>query len=154
MMSETNPKEHNIDPKEYGVFIKQIEFRDIWIQSASIENLHGPIMPEPGRISIVESARWEPVEEGFHAFHKYDVTLRGSDDDIVATVSAAFGLLFSSTQEMTDSLFEVFSDVNLPINSWPFFREYFYASLARMGWAPLTLPALKVGVEKDSDESN
>lgn len=134
-----------VDPKTYSAFIRQIELRDLWLQSASIENMVGPMMPEPGEVTFEpRQARWASIPNGFHAFQTYSLKMTDSDEETAATMTVTFGVEFSSEQPMTDDLFAVFADVNLPINTWPFLREFFYTTTGRMGWVPLTLPAIKV----------
>jgi hypothetical protein len=45
---------------------------------------------------------------------------------------------------MVDSLFEIFRSYNLPVNVWPFFREFVHTVLARTNWPVFVLPALKI----------
>ncbi|WP_157205831.1 hypothetical protein [Calidithermus timidus] len=43
--------------------------------------------------------------------------------------------------------FEVFKEINLPINMWPFAREFIHNTMARMDWPPFTLPLRKLAPE-------
>ncbi|MBL0171693.1 MAG: hypothetical protein IPP90_13395 [Gemmatimonadaceae bacterium] len=45
---------------------------------------------------------------------------------------------------MTDAIFAEFERVNLPLNTWPYFREFLQSTLVRAGWPPFVLPAFKV----------
>ena len=143
--SEAEP----IDPAIYNAFIGQIELTSIWLSSSSIENSAGPGSLGEASIDIGASARWESAEVGFVAFQAYDVTFKESDSE-VAGISVTFGLEFKSEQAMTDELFTVFQDVNLPVNTWPYLRAFLADALGRMGWPPLTLPAFKTGTESPS----
>ena len=140
--SEAEP----IDPDIYNAFIGQIELTSIWLSSSSIENPGGPGSPGEVGIDIAGNARWESVEGGLVAFHAYDVTFKESDSK-VAGISVTFGLEFKSEQAMSEELFTVFQDVNLPVNTWPYLRAFLADALGRMGWPPLTLPAFKTGTE-------
>ena len=140
--SEAEP----IDPATYNAFIGQIELSSIWLSSSSIENPGGPGNPGEASIDIAASARWESVEDGFVAFHAYDVKMEVADSK-VANISVTFGLEFKTEQAMSDELFTVFQDVNLPVNTWPYLRAFLADGLGRMGWPPLTLPAFKTGTE-------
>ena len=140
--SEAEP----IDPVIYNAFVGQIELSSIWLSSSSIENPGGPSNPGEANIDIGVSARWESVEDGFVAFHAYDVKMEVADSR-VANISVTFGLEFKSEQAMSDELFIVFQDVNLPVNTWPYLRAFLADGLGRMGWPPLTLPAFKTGTE-------
>ena len=133
-----------IAPAIYNAFIGQIELSAIWLSSSSIENPGGSSSLGEVGIDIAGSARWESVEDGFFAFHAYDVAFKESDSK-VAGISITFGLKFKSEQAMTDEFFAVFQEVNLPVNTWPYLRAFLADALGRMGWPPLTLPAFKTG---------
>ena len=138
-----------IDPAIYNAFIGQIELTSIWLSSSSIENPSGPGSPGEVSIDIAGNARWESVEDGLVAFHAYDVTFKESDSK-VAGISVTFGLEFKSEQAMTEELFAVFQEVNLPVNTWPYLRAFLADALGRMGWPPPTLPAFKTGTQSPS----
>ena len=140
--SEAEP----IDPAIYNAFIGQIELSSIWLSSSAIENPGGPGNPGEASIDIAASARWESVEDGFVAFHAYGVRIEVTDSK-VANISVTFGLEFKSEQTMSEWLFAVFQEVNLPVNTWPYLRSFLADALGRMGWPPLTLPAFKTGTQ-------
>ena len=140
------PSEEPIDPAIYGAFIGQIELSSIWLVSSSVENSGAPDIPWEAGIDISVSAHWESAEDGFVAFHAYDVKIEVNDSK-AASISVTFGLEFKSEQTMSDELFTVFQDVNLPVNTWPYLRSFLADSLGRMGWPTLTLPAFKAGVQ-------
>ena len=142
--SLSRPTPEPIDPASYNAFIDQIELSSIWLSSSSIENSDGPGAPEEASIEIAASARWEFVEEGFLAFHAYNVKIEVTDSK-AASISVTFALKFKSEQAMSEKLFTVFQDVNLPVNTWPYLRSFLADGLGRMGWPPLTLPAFKAG---------
>jgi hypothetical protein len=136
-----------ISPTAYGTFIGQIELVAIWLQSARVVNHYGPSSPERAEVNLNSHARWEPaddVEPGFQVFHTYEATI-GPTEAPQAEIEVTFGLRFTSQQAMTEPIFRVFEAVNLPINTWPYLREYVATTIGRMNWLPLTLPALKRG---------
>ena len=135
-----------IAPAIYGAFIAQIELSSIWLVSSSVENSAGPGNPSEASIDIAASAHWESAEDGFVAFHAYDVKIEVSDSK-KADISVKFGLEFKSEQAMSEELFTIFQDVNLHVNTWPYLRSYLADALGRMGWPTLTLPAFKVGIQ-------
>ena len=51
---------------------------------------------------------------------------------------------------MSEELFTVFQEVNLPVNTWPYLRSFLADGLGRMGWPPMTLPAFKTGIQSPS----
>ena len=140
------PATEPIDPAIYNAFIGQIELSSIWLTSSSVENFGGPGNPGEASIEIAASARWESAEDGFVAFHAYEVAIKATDSK-VASISVTFGLEFKSEQSMSAELFTVFQDVNLQVNTWPYLRSFLADGLGRMGWPSLTLPAFKAGIQ-------
>ncbi len=130
-------------PDQYAEFIGQVDLEALWVKDARITNRHGSHTPTHATIHIDEGREWEPIESGFIATHRYDIRFDAPDDDVPAEVSVTFGVRFMSEQSMTDGIFEVFQDVNLPVNTWPYLREFVANALGRMGWESFTLPALK-----------
>lgn len=135
-----------IDPEAYAAFIQQIELRNLWLDRASITNGIGPILHDAMTVTIhTQSSYWEPTPVGFRAFRAYAVDIWTADNQRAGEISATFCVEFSSVQAMTDDLFAGFSEVNLYLNTWPYLREFVHSACGRMGWAPLTLPAVKGG---------
>jgi hypothetical protein len=60
-------------------------------------------------------------------------------------ITATFELTYEAESELTDEIFAVFRRFNLPVNVWPFFREFVHTVLARVNWPVFLLPALKIG---------
>ncbi len=136
-----------ISPQMYAAFIGQIELRAIWLASATVTNTSGPDTPEAGALNIEEITRWEAIATGFRAFHRYRVRL-SENDEAHAEIATEFGVEFLSPEPMTDALFAVFARANLPVNTWPYLREFVSATMGRFGWEPFTLPALKRGTPR------
>ena len=137
------------DPQEYATFIRQIELVHVWLDEANLANLRGPNAPEHAAVQIESSASYEPWEEGFQAIQSYEV-LVVEGGEVLADIEVRFGLRFTSKEKMTDDRFIVFREVNLPVNTWPYLREFVSTTLGRMGWQPITLPALKRGTDLPS----
>jgi len=139
-------REPTVSPTDYAAFIGQLQLTNIWLEGSRISNEHGPATPEQASLSITsDKASFESEPDGFTAHQGYQVTFT-LVDAVIAEIEVGFGLRFSSPQTMTDEIFQVFSEVNLPVNTWPYFREYVATAMGRMGWTPMTLPALKRGV--------
>jgi len=122
---------------------------------ASVTNSHGPRAPSRASVGITSpEASWSNASDGFDVELPYVVEF-ADGGTVHARLSATFGLHFTSGMPMTDSLFDVFTDINLPINTWPFLREFVSTTLGRMGWQSFTLPAFKHGMpdpgEDDAD---
>lgn len=146
-LEDTRSRSTRPSPKEYAEFIGQIELRNIWLVEATARNHFGPHTPSEAVFRFAEtSASWESESSGFRVRHCYELRIE-SEDETLAEIDVTFGLEFDSSQPMTDGIFEIFKDVNLPVNTWPYFREYIATTTGRMGWAPFTAPTFKSGVK-------
>jgi hypothetical protein len=141
-------KQTAISPGDYAAFIGGLQLEAIWLKAASVQNEYGPRAPADVDVAISDSAGWEGDEGGFAATQTYTARLE-SEGTRVATIEATFGLQYSTTQPMTAEIFALFRGANLPVNAWPYFREFVSSAIGRMGWEPLTLPAFKLGVASE-----
>jgi hypothetical protein len=138
-------------PEEYSEFVGQIDLANLWLAEARIINHHGPQTPHGAALAITAPApKWANVVDGFDVQFPYTVKFQ-EGTSVRAEMEVRFGLHFTSARPMTSAIFEVFKSVNLPVNTWPFLREFVSTALGRMGWQPFTLPALKVSVPDGED---
>lgn len=135
--------------QNYAKFIGQIELRNVWIREAEMENLLGSISPDQAAFSLKDEASYESTSVGFTAFHTYTM-IAEEGGDVACNLRVTFALDFSSSVPITDNYFDLFKRANLPVNTWPFLREFAFTTFGRFGWAPITLPTLKVGTENIS----
>lgn len=137
-----------ISRREYAAFIGQIELRAIWLDHTRVTNHFGPHTPKEARFRVGSMAVWDLAADGFTVLHTYDVGVESKDGTQLAEMDVAFGLHFESEQPVTDDLFDIFQDVNLPVNTWPYLREFVSTTMGRMGWTPFTLATFKKGVPR------
>lgn len=138
-----------ISPKAYAAFVGEIELEAIWLNDARVRNHQGPDAPERSNIRVDMDARWEDHQGGFRTYCQYKVRVKAGNTPSL-DVDVTFGLDFSSGQPMTEEIFAIFSDVNLPVNTWPYLREYVATTMGRMNWTAFTLPTFKRGTERTS----
>lgn len=141
---QTPQQEQPFNPEEYRQFITQLELSRVWLHESSVKNDVGPDSPLEAQVDIGQSYSWRECPRGFDAFAKYTARIR-TPAAVAAEVDATFGLRFQSATPLNERIFVVFARVNLPVNAWPYFREFVSSTLGRLGWAPYTLPALKRG---------
>ncbi|MHC1727272.1 MAG: hypothetical protein AB9866_14910 [Syntrophobacteraceae bacterium] len=67
----------------------------------------------------------------------------GAKKDFALKVTCSFGLKYSSEAGISDDFMEIFKARNIPLNTWPYFREFVQSITQRMNIPPLTLPLLK-----------
>ncbi|MDQ3458766.1 MAG: hypothetical protein M3498_05635 [Deinococcota bacterium] len=110
-------------------------------------NVGAPI-PAQSSLSIDSETDYEATKEGFEARQRYVFVITDKKTDRESgRIEAEYGLLFKSdfSAEVPNfkEYFGIFSEVNLPVNVWPFMREFVQTTLSRMDWSPFTLPLLK-----------
>jgi len=131
--------------KEYNNFVKQIEVDDIRMVSAKVDILDYSYSPSSAEVKWRTKASYEQVEEQFNVFHRYNVTIWDKETkEAKAKISATFLVSYSSKIPISDDLFEIFKVRNLPLNTWPYLREFVHNAIMRMGWPPFIAPTYVV----------
>jgi len=104
--------------------------------------LREPQIPQRAVIGIRDQAEFSNAEGGFSIFVRYILTAKVRNK-IFLKIEAAYELFFSSEEEISDEFFDIYREISLPFNIWPFFRELVNSLTARMGIPPITLPLFK-----------
>lgn len=147
-MTMARKTRQTIKPSEYRDFIEQVEIVDLRLVSARIENTGFVECPPEAEIGIKIKARYENGEEEFTVFHRYNVRVKDAETQReAAKLSAEFAVTYSSKLMLTDEIFDIFKELNLPVNTWPYFREFVHNNFGRMNWPPLIAPTFKVGTK-------
>jgi hypothetical protein len=132
-------------PEDYNAFIGSVELRSLRLARCEVNAMQrysGEIL-EP---EIEErSARYEVISTGFTVTNELGFNGRHSESgDVLVSIRATFQIEYESTVSVSPELFEIFRRHNLPVNVWPFFREFVHTVLGRVAWPVFVLPALKV----------
>ena len=135
-----------LSPEEYGEILKELKFNNIYLKKGNFfvdrENF---FKNEKIELKLSDEAKFKKKKDGtidvLHNFklHAFNI---GSDKKLLS-IECNFCLNFSSKKVFSGDFFEIFKDVNLPINSWPFFREFIFNTTSRMNIPPLTIPLIK-----------
>jgi len=142
---KTRKKE--VSPEKYRDFIEGIELENIFFAKGAFELLV-PEIPQGETISVSVKERAELLKRDTKAFsikHIYDLwgSLTKEKGHKCMEVHAEIIVEYSSKKRITNAIFDIFKKVNLPVNTWPYFREYVHNCTARFNLIPLVLPALK-----------
>ncbi len=130
---------------EYNAFLKQIELEDIRVTNARIENLDCSYFPSSAEVKWRITARFENKGKKCNVFHTYYFTVIDKETgNKKAKIAVTFCVTYSTKTSMTDGLFEIFKTLNLPLNTWPYYREFIQTAISRMGWPPYTVPMFKL----------
>jgi hypothetical protein len=153
MPSKAKPKIQLPRPEAYNRFVEGLELRRVRLIEARVHALDPMPNPAESEIELDEQYDFTPTEGGFEAVGRFRLRVRERKTKTEqGTVEVSFGFLYASVVSpgVPDfaGFFEVFKEINLPINMWPFAREYIHNAMARMDWPPFTLPLRKVGPPK------
>lgn len=147
-------------PEAYHAFVAELELRGVRLISSEVRTSGFPPIGSEIAVDYAQDVRVEPFDGGFEMVFAAEFTFRPPADetapDSSGRVAAAFGLLYTGTTEPegdVEGYYDVFKEVSLPVNAWPYVREFVQSTMMRMGWPPLTLPLLKpFGGQTDASE--
>ena len=142
--NETSPMSP-ISPDIYNWFISGIELEDIRVTSAEVL---APTTPGDRQVRPdvrLEVAGYKNADSTIRVSLRLTFTgyfVEGGEEAV--RVSVSLEARYGSKTPMTDAIFAEFERVNLPLNTWPYFREFLHSTLVRAGWPPFVLPTFKV----------
>lgn len=146
--AKAQPRSGSVKPgvstEVYNAFIEGVELVSIRLSRATIE---AAVTPERRQLvprTHQHGSRYENHEGQVVAVHElgFTGTYEGEDHPAVS-ILAEFEVRYSATDRMTDEIFAEFRRRNLPVNTWPYFREFVHAALARTGWPVFILPVYR-----------
>ncbi len=146
MSKETGIKQKKVlSFKEYNNFVKQIEIDDIRIVSAQVHIFDYSYFPTSAEVKWRIQASYESAEGQFNVSHRYNVTILDKETKgAKAKISVTFYVSYSSKIPISDDLFAIFKVRNLPLNTWPYLREFVHNATMRMGWPHFIAPTYMV----------
>lgn len=141
-------------PDQYQRFLDRTELRNArLIESEARANA---VFQDPSVIvyDIDVQTKCVPYEEGFEAVQDCTVSFSrveeedGEESGSVGKVRVQYGFFYEAAlqdiaEEDLDAYFYIFERVSLPVNAWPFIRQFVHDMTQRMNWPPLMLPLLK-----------
>ena len=141
-------KKPAVTPEEYRKMIEGIELQNIFVQNANI-SLNRKFVSRELAVTIEDSSSFQNLEnKNIEVNHNYKLIAKKPKGGNHIKINCSFCLNFSSEKPFTNNFFEIFSKLNLPINSWPYFREFVQNMTQRMNVPPLTLPLFKESPSK------
>ena len=136
-------KSQRVAPEVYNAFIAGVDLVSVRLAGADIQ---AESTPERRQLlpTVQQTARFTHENEHVVIIHQLTFSGRYEDEDEPAVfIRADFEVRYSTSQRMTNQIFAEFRRRNLPLNTWPYFREFVHAVLARTGWPVFVLPVYK-----------
>ena len=141
-MRKQTPK---IPPKEYAEFVKGVNLLDIKFESGEFRDNGFDLASAGDKIKVKVSHRAEILEKKQFSFRVRDklsfAVIDPNSRKHLIDIKASLLVEYSSNQEISEGIFEIFREINVPVNTWPYFREFVHNCLVRMGYPRLVLPA-------------
>jgi len=139
-------KTKEIDPKRYAQILNGIKLSRLYLESCSVKQKRENLIKQKGIIvSVLDKVSYEQHENILHVTHKYYLTAKKPEmgKDFAIKISTIYCLDYDSEYQVEEDFFEVFKHINLPVNSWPYFREFVQSMTQRLNIPPLTLPLIR-----------
>ena len=149
-MSNSSSSQNLPPPEQYQAFIREVELREARLVHCEVESLMvlRDAMQVSYQIEVDNTLTW--LDEGFEAIQDCTISffIEEGDEEVPAGhVQVAYGFgyacAFEDEEYERDAYLQIFEQVSLPINAWPFIRQFVHDMTQRMNWPPLMLPLLK-----------
>lgn len=150
MPSKAEPPIQLPTPEAYNRFVEGLELRRVRLIEARIQAFEPMPDPATSEVALEESYTFHPQENSFEAIGRFHLRITHRQTQAVqGEVEVSFGFVYESKHspaaDSFEGYFQVFKEVSLPINMWPFLREFIHNAMSRMDWPPFTLPLRKLG---------
>lgn len=137
-------KTKEISREKYRSILSGVELEELFLEDGKFYLKLENFSPE-SNIKIKDNATLESVsKEKVDILHSYTlIVIDKKSRKYCLKIEGNFKVVFSCKKEFTQDFFEAFKRINLPINTWPYFREYVNNITSRMNIPPLTIPLLR-----------
>lgn len=145
-MKTNKSRKTRIDPKDYAQIIKGVELREVYLESCSAMLVREKMLRQKKLAADVkDTASYVQNDNRVKVTQKYNLRVvdREREKEFPLKMSCVFSLTFTTEIPFTKKFFDVFRRLNLPLNSWPYFREFVQNMTQRMNIPPLTLPFVR-----------
>jgi preprotein translocase subunit SecB len=143
-MNDRNTGKRTIAPELYRKILKGLDLKNLYLTSCAY-NIERKNIGSEATIKINDEASFSKSEKrDIEIIQNY--SLSASDQSTkkkFLSIKCEYCFIYSSREDFTEDFFDIFKKANLPINSWPFFRELVHNITSRMYIPPLVLPLIK-----------
>ncbi len=135
------------EPARYRRFLQQIELSSVSLARLDVKAVVESPAPNKTALEMKQSVTQEIKEKEAVLKAKFSLDfLDSADKSSKGRIRAFYNVCFRPRDTFEDwkdkKLWHTFSDINLPLIVWPYFRELVHSTMNRMGWPPLVLPLL------------
>jgi len=135
-----------ISPEQYSKTLSKTELIDIYLESCLVDIKKESISFEKTlEVSIKDRSTFTHDGDKVKVAHKFFLKATHPErrKEQLIKITATYCLIYSADSSFDDKFFKVFKDTTLPLNSWPYFREFAQSTTNRMSIPPIILPLIK-----------
>jgi len=141
----TENKKPIISPEEYKKILKGLDLISISLKESKAfinTDINPPIELS---IQIKDEASYKIKDDRFvFIFQKYKIDARKPESKTrFIQIEVVFLVKVHSEDKFRDEFFDIYKNVSLHLNTWPYLREFVNQTTSRMNIPPLTLPFYK-----------
>lgn len=138
---------HNMFKKAESL-AKDLSLKDIYLQEVNCSRCKGQ-PPKKGDISLEVNSKFLQSDEGIEFPFGIKFTVKAVDKDsssIAFQIDAEFVVVYNAKEGITptNESVEAFGITSVVFNAWPYAREFFQNTLARMKLPQFFLPPLRM----------
>jgi len=139
-------KPEGIEPAEYSRLLKGLQILSIWVNGFSAERSgEQPKLSTPILGKIKDETSMHMKEDGLaiaKVRYLFNARAEGTRKSFLK-IKCEYHLLFETRESLPEAFFKTYSKTSLPLNVWPYFREFVQSTVTRMNMPPITLPLFK-----------
>ncbi len=146
MPTKKKKQEYKIEPSEYRSMLKAMQLEGIWLEECSAKLRKDRAADKSQvEVSVTDKLSYEILSENLlNIVHSFElVATPGDKKEYVLKILSTFKLRYRSEVSLSEDFVEIFKNRNVPVNTWPYFREFIQNMTQRMNLPALTLPLLK-----------
>lgn len=131
-----------LDPQRYADFLKCLELANIFLKDAKL-TVFRHLMEGENSYSFQENASLQQhTDDGAVVEVTYSLTAKSGRRKL-AVIKAKYYAIFTMSEKIPAEFFTLYNEYSLPLQTYPYFREYVNGAFSRMGLPSLTLPLRK-----------
>lgn len=139
------------DIDKYSEFIAGLELKRVYLRSIN-SKLNDQTFTEnisPWNVNVEHKASFTKMgTQEYKVSQKWVIVVSKDNAESALSFDFDFAVVLISKEPMTKRMFQIYSENNLNLNTWPYARELVNNVTARMGIPPLTLPFFKAFAKK------
>ncbi|NOZ74841.1 MAG: hypothetical protein GXO90_05610 [FCB group bacterium] len=133
-----------LPPEKYREILDSIHLIEIsLIEVSSTVSRSALLNMEQPKFRIRDSFSVDHAKEFYRlkGAYRVDVPVKGRGKNPL-NIEAIYSVRFSGPENIPEGFWIIYKEIVLPIQLWPYFREFVQSLTARMNIPPLTLPVI------------